>query len=79
MINLCARKKPEEIVRSIIESLETESLNTHGIASKAGISWATAWKYLRMIQWIQACPKVRSESGGKRIDIWRIERGKLPE
>lgn len=78
LTNLCARKNPTEIVKSLMEVLESEPLNVHELSKKAGISWATASKYLEMMEWLQGCPKIRSGSGGKRIKTYRREWGKLP-
>ncbi len=69
-----ARRHPK-IVR-VMESLESEPLNTEELSKKAGVSWATALKYLGLIEWIQTCPKIRSGSGGKRILTYRREGGR---
>ena len=73
------RRAPEDLVTSIMETLNPEPQNINEIAKKVGCAWVTAWKYLQLIEYVQLCPPVRKMSGGKRIEIWSRAEGDLPE
>jgi len=72
------RKSPRDIVKSIMEALESEPKTIEAIAKEMGSSWYTAWSYLQLIEWIQQCPKVSQVKAGKRIVLYRREWGRLP-
>lgn len=72
------RKSPEEIIRALMGALESEPKTIDALANEIGSSWATVWKYLELIDWIQSCPRVGRMQAGKRIELWRREWGKLP-
>jgi len=72
------RKSAEEIIREIMVALGPDQKYTEQIAKDIGSSWETAWKYLRLIIWIQSCPKVARIPIGKK-ETWRREWGRLPE
>ncbi|MDH5792706.1 MAG: hypothetical protein OEZ44_11035 [Candidatus Bathyarchaeota archaeon] len=72
------RKSPDEIVRLLMEALESEPKTIDALANEIRSSWATVWKYLELIDWIQSCPRVGRIPAGKRMELWRREWGKLP-
>jgi hypothetical protein len=72
------RKSPDEIVRLLMEALESEPKTIDTLANEIGSSWATVWKYMELIDWIQSCPRVGRIKAGKRMELWRREWGKLP-
>lgn len=78
MRNRSKRKSAEEIIREIMTALEPDQKYTEQIANDIGSSWETAWKYLRLIAWIQSCPKVSRIPIGKK-ETWRRDWGRLPE
>lgn len=71
------RKSPEEVIKSIIHQLNRNPKFTDQIAKEIGSSWATAQKYLRLIVWIQSCPKISRIPIGKK-ETWRREWGRIP-
>lgn len=72
------KRESEEIMKTLMEALQPEFQNTDSVAKVAGVSWVTAWKYLRLITWIQACPRVNRDRVG-RSEIWSRNRGRLPD
>ncbi|GAG56969.1 unnamed protein product [marine sediment metagenome] len=70
------RKSPEEIIREIMAALGPDQKYTEQVANDIGSSWETVWKYLRLIAWIQSCPKVSRIPIGKK-ETWRREWGSL--
>ena len=72
------KREPTEILRNLMEALQPEYQNTDTISKRAGVSWVTAWKYLKLIVWIQDCPKVARDRVG-RSEIWNRNRGRLPD
>ena len=51
------KKGPEEIVKAIFSSLNSEKENSiYIIAKKADITWRTTKKYLNLLLWIQSQP-----------------------
>ena len=75
---MSTRKEPTEIMRILMEALLTENQNTDMISKSTGVSWETTWKYLKVITWIQDCPRVSTERVG-RSQLWSRSRGRLPE
>ena len=72
------RKSPEEIVYAIMEALGQDQQFTDEVAHTINSNWETTWKYLKLIQYVQECPKiVTARIGNKRT--WKREWGRLPE
>ena len=78
MTNRGKRKNAEEIITEIMLVLGQEQKFTDQIAKDIGSSWETAWKYLKLIVWIQSCPNVSRVRIGHK-ETWRREWGRLPE
>ena len=72
------RKDAEEIIHQIFIKLGQDQKYTEQIAKDIGSSWETAYKYLKLIVWIQSCPKLSRIPIGKK-ETWRREWGRLPE
>lgn len=62
----------------LVNALRSDPQNTDMVRKAAGVSWETAWKYLRLIKWIQDCPPLYSSSMGRQ-ELWSLGRGKIPE
>ena len=73
------RKNPEEIVKAIMNALNTDSKTIEKISKEIGSSWQTVWFYLEFIDWIQKCPKIHRNKITERIEAWRRDWGKLPK
>ncbi|KKK94442.1 hypothetical protein LCGC14_2682820 [marine sediment metagenome] len=74
------RKSPIKIMEDIFEALPTDgTISTKQLAKRIGSTWRTTEAYLRLIVWVQSCPKIISERAGKRIKTYRREWGNLPE
>lgn len=78
MRNRGRRKNAEEIIREIMVALGQDQKYTQQIAKDIGSSWETVYNYLKLIVWIQSCPKVSRIPIGKK-ETWRREWGRLPE
>jgi len=72
------RKNPEDIIRGIMIALGQDQKYTQQIAKEIGSSWETVYNYLKLIVWIQSCPKIMRIPIGKK-ETWRREWGRLPE
>lgn len=72
------RKSPLQIVRSLMESLETEPKTVKQLSTEIGSNWETALNYLELVEWVQRCPKVSRVRITKQIESWRREWGRLP-
>lgn len=72
------RKNAEEIIREIMGTLGSEQKYTDQIATDISSSWETVYNYLKLILWIQSCPKIMRIPIGKK-ETWRREWGRLPE
>ena len=73
------RKSPEEIIQALMEALGQNQKTTDQLSVEIGSSWETVWKYLKLIIYVQSCPKVINEKVGKRIETWKREWGRLPK
>ena len=72
------RKSPEDIVRALMNALNSDPKFTEKLADDINSGWETAWKYLNLIEWIQSCPKLISQNIGRKW-TWKREWGRLPE
>ena len=53
------KREPEKIIKAIFSSLNFDQENSpYIIAKKAGITWRTAKKYLKLLLWIQSQPVI---------------------
>ena len=68
------RKSPEEIISQIMIALGQDFKFTDQIATDISSSWETTWNYLKLINWIQTCPKISSVYIGKR-EAWKLAHG----
>ena len=70
-----SRKSYESIVYDVIEALPVRSVTSvQEVADKIGSSWETTWRWLTLIQKIQALPRIESIRVGKRRgDLWKRE------
>lgn len=72
------RKNPKEIMRAIIETLNTNPQTVKSIASSIGSNWKTVWSYLELFYWVQQCPKIHRVKVTESIEAWKREWGKIP-
>ena len=70
------RKSYEEIIDDIVEALPVANFTTiEEIARKTGCSWATVYRWLRLIMKVQGLPRVKAiKSPLGRGEVYSRER-----
>jgi len=61
------RKNTEEIVKRIMQALNSNFKTVDAISKEIECVWRTTYDYLNLIFYIQSCPKIIKMKAGKRI------------